>query len=172
MEKQTLDLASWAFLEPKSRHWLKAHVPSCIHTDLVRHKLIPVSFPWIERQWIEECDFRPIPHRARRILRQRRRRPGSRLGTARRDRGPSTSASISGRGWSKPALETLGLFDIKEHFVSVGLALLPAYWVCWRRPRADESARIRAALTAVLAVIVWWSFLIGHVLNNLRGFGS
>ena len=68
--------------------------------------------------------------------------------------------------------QTLGLFDIKEHFVSVGLALLPAYWVCWRRPRADESARIRAALTAVLAVIVWWSFLIGHVLNNLRGFGS
>ena len=68
--------------------------------------------------------------------------------------------------------QTLGLFDIKEHFVSVGLALLPAYWVCWRRPRVDESARIRAALTAVLAVIVWWSFLIGHVLNNLRGFGS
>jgi hypothetical protein len=68
--------------------------------------------------------------------------------------------------------QTLGLFDIKEHFVSVGLALLPAYWVCWRRPHADESARIRAALTAVLAVIVWWSFLIGHVLNNLRGFGS
>ena len=68
--------------------------------------------------------------------------------------------------------QALGLFDIKEHFVSVGLALLPAYWVCWRRPRADESARIRAALTAVLAVIVWWSFLIGHVLNNIRGFGS
>ena len=55
--------------------------------------------------------------------------------------------------------QTLGLFDIKEHFVSVGLALLPAYWVCWRRPRADESARMRAVLTAVFAVIVWWSFL-------------
>lgn len=68
--------------------------------------------------------------------------------------------------------QTLGLFDIKEHFVSIGLALLPAYWVCWRRPRADEPARVRAALTAVLAVIVWWSFLIGHVLNNLRGFES
>ena len=35
----------------------------------------------------------------------------------------------------------LGLFDIKEHFVSIGLALLPAYWVCWRRPRAGEPAR-------------------------------
>ena len=65
----------------------------------------------------------------------------------------------------------LGLFDIKEHFVSIGLALLPAYWVCWRRPRADEPARTRAALTSILAFIVWWGFLIGHVLNNIRGFG-
>ena len=39
----------------------------------------------------------------------------------------------------------LGLFDLKEHFVSIGLALLPAYWVCWRQPRADEPARTRAA---------------------------
>jgi hypothetical protein len=68
--------------------------------------------------------------------------------------------------------QTLGLFDIKEHFVSIGLALLPAYWVCWRRPRADEPARMRAALTSILAFIVWWSFLIGHVANNIMGFGS
>ena len=68
--------------------------------------------------------------------------------------------------------QTLGLFDIKEHFVSIGLALLPAYWVCWRRPLANDSVRTRAILTAVLAFIVWWSFLIGHVLNNLRGFGA
>ena len=68
--------------------------------------------------------------------------------------------------------QALGLFDLKEHFVAIGLALLPAYWVCWRRPRADEPARTRAALTAILAFIVWWSFLIGHILNNMRGFGS
>ncbi len=68
--------------------------------------------------------------------------------------------------------QTLGLFDIKEHFVAIGLALLPAYWICWRQPRADESTRTRAALTSVLAFIVWWSFLIGHVLNDTRGFGS
>jgi len=66
----------------------------------------------------------------------------------------------------------LGLFDLKEHFVAIGLALLPAYWVCWRQPRADEPPQTRAALTSILAFIVWWSFLIGHVLNNLRGFGS
>jgi len=68
--------------------------------------------------------------------------------------------------------QTLGLFDIKEHFVAIGLALLPAYWSCWRQPRADESPRARAALTSILAFIVWWSFLIGHVVNNIRGFGS
>src|SRR4029078_7199040 len=68
--------------------------------------------------------------------------------------------------------QTLWLFDIKEHFVSIGLALLPAYWVCWLRPLAGDSVRSRAILTTILAFIVWWSFLIGHVLNNLRGFGA
>jgi hypothetical protein len=65
----------------------------------------------------------------------------------------------------------LGVFDLKEHFVSIGLALLPAYWVCWRQPRTDEPSRTPAALTLILAFIVWWSFLIGHVLNNIMGFG-
>jgi hypothetical protein len=77
----------------------------------------------------------------------------------------------------RPALEqaghwqALGLFDIKEHFAAIGLALLPAYWVCWQQPRADEPARARTALTSILAFIVWWSFLIGHVTNNIKGFG-
>jgi hypothetical protein len=65
--------------------------------------------------------------------------------------------------------QALGLFDLKEHFVSIGLALLPAYWVCWRQQ--DELSRTPAALTLILAFIVWWSFLIGHVLNNIMGFG-
>jgi hypothetical protein len=65
---------------------------------------------------------------------------------------------------------TLGAFDLKEHFVSVGLALLPAYWVCWQQ-RADEYARPRAAVTLILAFVVWWSFLVGHITNNIRGFG-
>ena len=69
-------------------------------------------------------------------------------------------------------LQALGLFDLKEHFVAIGLALLPAYWVSWRRPLADEAARTRSALTSIVAFIVWWSFLIGHVANNIRGFGS
>jgi hypothetical protein len=66
----------------------------------------------------------------------------------------------------------LGFFDLKEHFAAIGLALLPAYLVCWRRPHADEPAQTRTALTSILAFIVWWSFLTGHVANNIRGFGS
>jgi hypothetical protein len=66
----------------------------------------------------------------------------------------------------------LGLFDIKEHFIAIGLALLPAYWVSWRRPRAGDPARTRVALTSILTIIVWWAFLIGHVLNDIRGFGA
>lgn len=68
--------------------------------------------------------------------------------------------------------QALGLFDIKEHFISIGLGLLPAYWVCWRRPLQSDSTRTRAALTLVLAIIVWWGFLIGHVMNNIMGFGT
>ena len=66
----------------------------------------------------------------------------------------------------------LGLFDLKEHFISIGLGLLPAYWVAWRRPLADDLSRTRAALTTIFAFIVWWGFLMGHVLNNILGFGS
>jgi hypothetical protein len=77
----------------------------------------------------------------------------------------------------RPALEQanhwelLGFFDLKEHFIAIGLALLPAYFVCWRHPRADESTLARTALTSILAFIVWWSFLIGHIMNNVKGFG-
>src|SRR5215475_3177238 len=34
----------------------------------------------------------------------------------------------------------LGFFDLKEDFAAIGLGLLPAYWICWRRPLADDPA--------------------------------
>ena len=68
--------------------------------------------------------------------------------------------------------QALGLFDIKEHFVAIGLALLPAYWVCWRRSGNEDPTRTRAVLTSIIAFIVWWGFLAGHVTNNIRGFGA
>ena len=67
----------------------------------------------------------------------------------------------------------LGFFDLKEDFIVIGLGLLPAYWSCWRQPVNDsQNHRIRAALTLLLAFIVWWGFLVGHVINNIGGFGS
>lgn len=63
-----------------------------------------------------------------------------------------------------------GAFELKEHFVALGLGMLPAYWYFWRDPQAAEYARTRAVLTALLAFIVWWGFLVGHILNNIRGF--
>lgn len=65
-----------------------------------------------------------------------------------------------------------GAFELKEHLAALGLGILPAYWYYWRQPLAGEHARTRTALTAMLAFIVWWNFLVGHVLNNIRGFGS
>ncbi len=64
-----------------------------------------------------------------------------------------------------------GAFELKEHFAAIGLALLPAYWYFWRLP-SDAHARTRAVLTAMLAFIVWWNFLAGHIINNVRGFGA
>jgi len=66
----------------------------------------------------------------------------------------------------------LGFLDLKEDFVAIGFGLLPAYWISWRQPFPDKSDRIAAPLTTILAFIVWWGFLVGHVTNNVMGFGS
>ncbi len=65
-----------------------------------------------------------------------------------------------------------GLFELKEHFAVIGLLLLPAYWYFWRKPLDPSQQTTRAGLTTILALIVWWSFIVGHILNNIRGFGS
>jgi len=62
-----------------------------------------------------------------------------------------------------------GVFEIKEHLVAIGLGLLPTYWIFWKAPRASEQGMARRYLTWMLAFIVWWSFLVGHVLNNIKG---
>jgi hypothetical protein len=65
-----------------------------------------------------------------------------------------------------------GAFELKEHFLSIGLGLLPAYWYYWRPAPAKDFARTRVIVTALLAAIVWYAFITGHVLNDVRGFGS
>jgi hypothetical protein len=64
-----------------------------------------------------------------------------------------------------------GMFEMKEHLLALSLALLPVYWYLWRT--ASEANRVaRAALTCIIAFAVWWGFLTGHIINNIRGFGS
>ena len=66
----------------------------------------------------------------------------------------------------------MGFLDLKEDFIAIGLGVLPAYWFCWHQPLSSQYHYIRTTLTVLLAFIVWWSFLVGHVINNIRGFGS
>ncbi len=64
-----------------------------------------------------------------------------------------------------------GMFEMKEHLLALALALLPIYWLLWRSA-SDANRVARAALTSLIAVAVWWGFLTGHIINNIRGFGS
>ena len=61
-----------------------------------------------------------------------------------------------------------GVFEIKEHLVAIGLGLLPTYWLFWKTSLPEQAAA-RRYVTWLLAFIVWWSFLVGHVLNNIKG---
>jgi len=131
-----------------------------------------------------------ITHQAASVLLPAKRPAGSFVGRFRAVPGPSyvnaivvlylVTAVLGGilyteyRMGVRTVVEQLGMwpahgaFELKEHFAAVGLGLLPAYWHYWR---FTGEPRTRAALTAFLAVIVWWNFLVGHVLNNIRGFG-
>lgn len=66
-------------------------------------------------------------------------------------------------GWA------IGIFELKEHFAAIGLGILPAYIFAWRTAPQSPSSWGRPSITLLLALIVWWNFLVGHVLNNIRG---
>ncbi len=68
-------------------------------------------------------------------------------------------------GWA------IGLFELKEHFAGIGLGALPFYAYTWRPDSHAAHRRDRLGITLLLGVIVWWDFVVGHVLNNLRGLG-
>jgi len=68
--------------------------------------------------------------------------------------------------------KTQGMFDLKEHLASIGVGLLPIYWFFWKNAREPEYDSARKWLTVVLAAFVWYMFLIGHVVNNVRGLGA
>ena len=68
--------------------------------------------------------------------------------------------------------KTGGFFDFKENVATLGLVLLPAYWYFWKNVDNPEYDNARKGVTLVLAVMCWFLFIVGHVLNNTRGFGS
>ncbi len=75
----------------------------------------------------------------------------------------------------RPALEDRqmqaanGVFEIKEHLAAIGLGLLPAYWVFWRKTTEAADLPTRRYLTWMIAFCTWWNFIVGHVLNNING---
>ena len=68
--------------------------------------------------------------------------------------------------------KTQGVFEMKEHLASIGLGLLPVYWYFWKNARNSEYDSARKWLTVTLAAMCWFMFLVGHIVNNVRGFGS
>jgi hypothetical protein len=68
--------------------------------------------------------------------------------------------------------KTQGFFELKEHVVTLGLGLLPVYWYFWKNVRNPEYDSARKWTTVCLAVMCWFAFLVGHIVNNVRGFGS
>jgi hypothetical protein len=68
--------------------------------------------------------------------------------------------------------KTQGIFELKEHLAVIGLGALPIYWFFWKNARNTEYDSPRKWLTVTLAAFCWFMFLTGHILNNVRGFGS
>src|SRR5262245_20711253 len=68
--------------------------------------------------------------------------------------------------------KTQGFFELKEHFASFGLGLLPIYWYFWKNAQNTEYDGARKGSTLVLTAMCWFIFITGHVVNNVRGYGS
>jgi hypothetical protein len=68
--------------------------------------------------------------------------------------------------------KTQGVFELKEHLATIGLGVLPVYWFFWKNARNPEYDSARRWLTVTLAAMCWYMFLVGHIVNNVRGFGS
>jgi hypothetical protein len=62
-----------------------------------------------------------------------------------------------------------GAFEVKEHFAALALLMQPLYWSAWRRPLAPALSGMRRIVTFLLAGMVWWNFLAGHLINYVTG---
>lgn len=82
---------------------------------------------------------------------------------------------IAARTWIENARlwHISGLFEYKEQALAIGLAMLPFFWLMWRDPKDEATASARKWTTAILCGAVWYSFIVGHIVNNVRGlFGQ
>jgi hypothetical protein len=68
--------------------------------------------------------------------------------------------------------KTQEAFELKEHAASLGLGLLPIYWYLWKSRTGEGYDAIRKGVTLWLCIACWFIFIIGHIVNNVRGFGS
>ena len=66
-------------------------------------------------------------------------------------------------------LWAVGLFEIKEHAGGIGVFVLPLYAVAWRSAGDPSTLTDRRMITAFIAGVVWFDFIAGHLLNNIRG---
>ena len=82
---------------------------------------------------------------------------------------------VSARIWIETARlwPISGMFELKEQALAIGLGMLPFYWLVWKDPKDEETRMARVATTTILCVVVWYSFIAGHIVNNVRGlFGQ
>ncbi len=82
---------------------------------------------------------------------------------------------VSARIWIETARlwPISGLFELKEQALAIGLGMLPFYWLVWRDPKDPATRSARVATTSILCVVVWYGFIAGHIVNNVRGvFGQ
>ena len=65
-----------------------------------------------------------------------------------------------------------GLFEIKEHWLAIGLAILPFYVVTSRAVGNPDKRDLLLNHASVVGmnIVVWYSFVIGAVLVYLRGY--
>jgi membrane-bound metal-dependent hydrolase YbcI (DUF457 family) len=61
----------------------------------------------------------------------------------------------------------IGLFEVKENFAAIMLAMLPAYYYFWKR--APDYKTTRMGMTALLFFTTWYNMIAGHLVNNARG---
>ena len=86
---------------------------------------------------------------------------------------PSIASTCAFRS-SRPATgKPKASSSFKEHAATLGLGAASDLLVLLEERRTIRNTTgIRKSVTAVLAFICWFDFLVGHVLNNVRGFGS